>query len=90
MEAVFDRELSLLLQDCSAAIENLLLGAHAMGLGACWVGVHPFEDCVQRMKQLLLLPTTVIPIAAISMGNPGEEPGARTRYNHNYVHFEKW
>ena len=41
-------ELSYLLQDCSAAIENLLLAAHALGLGACWLGVHPRRAASKR------------------------------------------
>jgi len=90
MDSVFDRQLSFLLQDCSAAIENLLLGAHALGLGGCWVGVHPSEDSVRRLKQMLSLPGPIIPIAAISLGHPGEQPGPRTRFNRDYVHFEKW
>jgi nitroreductase len=90
MDAVFDRQLSFLLQDCSAAIENLLLAAHALGLGACWVGVHPYEEPVNRVKQLLSLPTIILPIAVISLGHPGEQPGARTRFNQDYVHLEKW
>lgn len=90
MDSVFDRQLSFLLQDCSAAIENLLLGAHALGLGGCWVGVHPSEDSVRRLKQMLSLPGPILPIAAISLGHPGEQPGPRTRFNRDYVHFEKW
>jgi nitroreductase len=90
MDAVFERQLSFLLQDCSAAIENMLLGAHALGLGACWVGVHPSDDSVRRLKQMLALPAQLIPIAAISLGHPGEQPEPRTRYNRDYVHFEKW
>ncbi len=90
LEAAFERQLSFLLQDCSAAIENLLLGAHALGLGACWVGVHPSEDAVRLLKQMLFLPSTVIPVAAISLGFPGEQPPPRTRFNADYVHFERW
>jgi len=90
MDAAFERQLSFLLQDCSAAIENLLLGAHALGLGACWVGVHPSEDAMRRLKQMLSLPAAIVPIAAISLGHPGEQPGPRTRFNRDYVHFEKW
>jgi nitroreductase len=90
MDVVFDRQLSYLLQDCSAAIQNLLLGAHALGLGACWVGVHPSEDAVGHLKQMLALPAHIIPIAVVALGYPGEQPEPRTRYNPEYVHKEKW
>ena len=50
LEAAFDRQLSFLLQDCSAAIENLLLCAHVLGLGACWVGVHPSEEACRQLR----------------------------------------
>ncbi len=90
MDAALDRQLSFLLQDCSAAIENLLLGAHALGLGACWVGVHPSEDALRRLKHLLALPAQIIPVAAVALGHPGEQPGPRTRFNRDYVHFDRW
>jgi nitroreductase len=90
LDAAHDRQLSYLLQDCSAAIENLLLGAHALGLGACWLGVHPREDRVQKLKEILQLPASIIPIAAIAIGHPGEEKEPRTRFNCDYVHWEKW
>jgi nitroreductase len=90
LEAALERHWSFLLQDCSAAIENLLLAAHGLGLGACWVGAHPGEDSLRQVKQLLALPVSVIPIAIVSLGYPGEQPGARTRFNPEYVHFEKW
>ena len=90
LDAAFDRQLSFLLQDCSAAIENLLLGAHALGLGACWVGIHPSEAAVHSVGKMFALPANIIPVAAISLGHPGEQPGPRTRYNADYIHSEKW
>ena len=90
LEAAFEQQISYLLQDCSAAIENLLLAAHAQGLGACWVGIHPGEPLIKRVKELLSLPAAIIPVAAIALGQPGEQPAPRTRYNAEYVHAEKW
>jgi nitroreductase len=90
LEASFERHLGYLVQDCAAAIENLLLCAHALGLGACWVGVYPSETSSTRVKQLLSLPLSVVPVAVISLGPPGEYLPARTRYRHEHVHFEKW
>ena len=90
LDAAHDRQLSYLLQDCSAAIENLLLCAHALGLGACWLGVHPREDRACKLKEILSLPASVIPVAGIAIGHPGEEKEPRTRFNREYVHWEKW
>jgi hypothetical protein len=42
------------------------------------------------VSKLLGLPASIIPIAAIALGRPGEQPEPRTRFNAGYVHFEKW
>jgi len=81
---------SYLLQDCSAAIENLLLAATALGLGACWLGVHPREERIAHVRRLLNLPQHVIPVAAIAIGWPAENPPPRTRYRDGAVHWEQW
>ena len=90
VEAAHDRQLSYLLQDCSAAIENLLLAAHILGFGACWLGVHPREERIKRIKEILSLPGSVIPVACISIGHPGESKEPHATYNRDWVHFEKW
>jgi nitroreductase len=88
--AAFEQHISYLLQDCSAAIENLLLAAHGLGLGACWVGVHPSPEAIRSVRELFTIPETVVPVAVIALGQPGEEPPPRTRFNPDYVHFETW
>jgi nitroreductase len=90
LEHAHDRQLSYLLQDCSAAIENLLLAAHALGYGACWLGVHPRENRVRHVSQVLGLPPSVLPVAIIALGRPGEQKEARTRFNPAFVHQERW
>jgi len=90
LDAAFERQLSILLQDCSAAIQNALLAAHSLGLGACWVGLHPAPDSVREVSKLMGLPGSILPIAAIALGLPGEQPEPRTRFNSTYVHSEKW
>lgn len=85
-----DRQLSYLLQDCSAAIENLLLAAHALGYGACWLGVHPRENRVRHVSRLLGLPSSVLPMSVIAIGRPGERKEARTRFNPAFVRQEQW
>ena len=90
LDAAHDHQLSYLLQDCAAAIENMLLGAHILGLGACWLGVHPREQRIKALKEILALPASVIPVACVSIGYPAESLGPRARFNPQYVHFERW
>jgi len=90
LQRAHDGQLSYLLQDCSAAIENLLLAANGLGLGACWLGVRPREERVKHIRSLLNIPDPVIPMSAIAVGWPAESPGPRTRYREDAVHHETW
>lgn len=83
-------QLSYLLQDVSAAIQNLLLALHAQGLGAVWLGIHPNDDRVDAVKQAFGLPENIIPVSAIALGHPAEHPEARTRFKEAYVHYNQW
>jgi nitroreductase len=90
LQRAHDHQLSYLLQDCSAAIENLLLAAHALSLGGCWLGVHPREDRVAHVRRLLSVPNEVIPVSVVSLGWPAESPLPRTRFRAAAVHQEAW
>jgi hypothetical protein len=54
------------------------------------VGIHPGEPLIKRVRELLSLPASFVPVAAVSLGQPGEQPALRTRYNPDYIHHEKW
>ena len=90
LERAHGGELSYLLQDCSAAIENLLLAASMLGLGACWLGVHPRPDRIAKIRDLFSLPETILPVSAIALGSPAETPPPRTRFRDEAVHWERW
>lgn len=77
-------------QDCSAATENLLLAAAALGLGAVWLGVYPREGRVKPIKRILDIPENIIPLNLISVGHPAEEKEPRTQYDEQRVHHERW
>lgn len=77
-------------QDCSAATENLLLAATALGLGAVWLGVHPSGERVADIKEILGIPEDVNPLNLVSIGHPAEEKEPRTQYDEERVHREKW
>ena len=78
------------IQDCSAAVENLLIAANAEKLGAVWLGIHPREERVAAMTELLGLPETAIPLAAIAIGHPDEEKEPGDRFDPSRVHHDKW
>ena len=83
-------ELSYMIQDCSACVENLLVAAHLLGLGACWLGVHPNVDRVEKVRDYFHLPENIIPVAAIAVGWPGKIPPPRTNYESEQVHLNAW
>jgi nitroreductase len=57
-------------QDTAAAIQNILLSAHALGLGSCWVGAFDEES----VKDILKLPENLRPLAILPIGYAAEEP----------------
>ncbi len=77
-------------QDCSAATQNLLLAAHAMGLGAVWCGVYPAGDRVEGIVRLMGLPENVIPFALIPLGYPAEKKPTPDRFDKTRIRYEKW
>lgn len=88
MDAAHSGELSYLLQDCSAAIENILLAATAFGLGACWLGIHPREDRVAHVMSLMKMPDSWVPVSVIAIGWPVDSQPPRTRYKETSVFYE--
>lgn len=77
-------------QDCSAATQNLLLAAHAKGLGAVWLGVYPREDRVAGLRKMLELPQHAMPLALIAIGYPAEVKPPAERYDPSRVHQDGW
>ena len=77
-------------QDCSAATQNILLAAHAKGLGAVWLGVYPVKERLVGVKKLLNLPEQVTPLCVISIGYPAEAKPRVERYDEARVHHDTW
>ena len=74
-------------QDAAAAVENILLAVHALGLGAVWVGAFSEPE----VAGILELPAYVRPIAIVPIGYPAEKPAVRSRYPVTMLtHWEKW
>ena len=78
------------IQDCAAAVENLLLGAASLGLGSCWLGVYPDENRQEAFRKLFNMPSHIAPFCAIALWYPDEHKEMPDRFNADKVHFEKW
>ncbi|MFF8653953.1 nitroreductase family protein [Streptomyces huasconensis] len=69
------------------AVENLLLAAHAQGLGACPVS----SFCGPAIGRLLELPSHIEPRFIVPIGYPAQELASPSRRNRNEViSYERW
>lgn len=78
------------IQDVSAASENLLLAAHAMGLGAVWCGIYPISDRVRKFSELFSIPDNITPMACICVGYPKAEQKPKDKWNPGHVRYNQW
>lgn len=76
--------------DCSAATENILLASEALGLGAVWSTLYPGEDRMQHARNVLGLPSYLMPLCVIPVGYPAEEVQPKIKYDPSRVHWEKY
>ena len=76
--------------DCSAAAENLLLAAEAMGLGAVWTAGYPYEDRMTPIREALGLPANVSPLCVIPCGYPAGDDQPKDKWKPENIHYEKW
>lgn len=70
-------ERDLAVQSLGAAIQNMLLVAHAKGLGACWFCAPLF--CKETVRKVLKIPSDVEPQALIALGYAAEKPDVPSR-----------
>lgn len=91
MTATFDGDgRDYWIEDTSAAAENLLLAAHAIGLGAVWCGIYPMPDRVRDFSEMLGLPEDIIPMACICIGYPAGESTPKDKWKPEYIHYNQW
>ncbi len=76
--------------DGAVAAENILLAAHALGLGAVWTAIYPYPDRIPAVQKLLNLPEHVIPLTIIPIGYPAERKPRENRYDASRVHYNHW
>jgi len=77
-------------EDVSAATENLLLAAHALGLGAVWTGVYPAMDRTAEVANILNCPLNIVPVAVVRVGYPDEAPEPKNKFKEENVSYNKF
>ncbi len=76
--------------DCGAATQNILLAAHSLGIGSCWIGIYPKRERQELFSKLFALPDHVSPYSLVSLGYPHEEKKLPERYKTDRIHFNRW
>ena len=74
--------------DCSAAAENILLAAHALGLGAVWTATYPYRDRMDVVKELCGLPGSYDSLCVIPVGYPAREARPKDNFDAGKIHHE--
>ena len=77
-------------EDCSAAAQNLLLAAEAMGLGAVWTAAYPAEERMKVYMDAFNLPENVLPLCAIPVGVPANDEQPKDKWNPEKIHYDRW
>ena len=88
--ALPDKMMEFWIQDVSAAVQNVLLAAEAMGLGAVWTGVYPMEKQLEVVTEVMTLPKHIIPLAVIPVGYPKGPQKPKQKWDPKKLHWEKW
>jgi nitroreductase len=78
------------LADCGAATQNILLAAHMLGIGSCWIGIYPRAKRMEHVSELFGLPPHVRPFSLVSLGYPAEEKRSPERFDRKKIHVDHW
>lgn len=87
---VFCADTKYYLEDGAAATENILLSAHSLGLGACWVAGDKKPYC-EEVKRILGVPTEYKLISLIPIGYPSEKSTPHDKRGlKEIIHWERF
>ena len=83
-----ERENIFWVDDCSAATENILLAAHALGLGAVWTAAK--DDRGEIVKEALGIPEDFATLNVIVIGYPAENPQPKDKWKPEKIHYNRY
>ena len=77
--------------DGAIAAQNMILAAHELGIGSCWLGTWPQESKITAQTELFNIPDTHIPHSIIAFGYPAEDPPVKApEWEADRVHYDRW
>lgn len=76
-------------QDLSAASENILLAAHAIGLGGVWTCIYPHEERISPVRSILNIPESLVPFNLIPIGYPDKEHAPMNKWHPERIHLNR-
>jgi len=78
------------IQDCAISTENMLLAAHAQGVGGVYLGLYPVADRMSKVRTLLNIPKDIMPFSIIALGYPAETKAPHAFYSDDKVHMDEY
>jgi len=77
--------------DCSAAIQNILLAAEAIGLGAVWTAAYPDPERIAAVREVLGVKAEhLVPLAVIPVGHPTGEDQPKDKWDPSRVFLNEY
>lgn len=76
-------------QDCSAASENILLAAHALGLGGVWTCLYPHDERIDPVRKILNISENMVPFNLIPVGHPESDRAPIDKWHPERIHFNR-
>lgn len=73
--------------DMSASVENLLLEADSLGLGAVWLGIAPLKERMDAVREVLNIPENLEAFVIITCGYPESVRPQQNRFDKDRIHY---
>lgn len=78
------------IQDCANSTTCILLAAHAQGLGGVYLGLYPYEDRMQKLREIYGIPEDILPFSIAALGYPDNVSHPHTTFPAHMVHRDAY
>lgn len=78
----------LLIADCAAVTENMLLRIEELGLGGCWCGILRNGNWAPHVREVLELPAHMEPVSLVAVGHAKSKRIPQDRFEEKKLHYD--